>query len=297
MLSIKEVEAMTGITKQNIRYYEKQDLIHPNRNEENDYREYSENDVRILNLIKLFRKLDMPLEEIRKILSNDVELKDAMGAQKERLEKERQRLEDALNFCNKIQEDNIESVDVDAYLIEMAEEESHGAVFADLINDFRRISEAEAVRQFRFMPDTMCMTPQEFTDALCAYANENNVNLVITKEGMNPKFTIDDIEYTAERIFSRFGAVVVCQMEHPEYIIPADISEKKYKVMRSLLKWSVPVAVALFISIIGTLGSISKGEVIGVLDILGIIGFTIAIAIMWYVGMLTTYGYFRNMKN
>lgn len=292
MLSIKEVEAITGITKQNIRYYEKQDLIHPSRNEENDYREYSEDDIRVLNLIKLFRKLDMPIEEIRKILSNDVELKDAMGAQKERLEKEKQRLEDALNFCNKIHEDNIEAVDVDAYLSEMAEEESHGAVFADLINDFRRISEAEAVREFRFMPDTMCMTPQEFTDALCAYANENDVNLIITKEGMNPQFTIDEVEYRAERIFSRFGAVVVCQMEHPEYIIPDDMSVKRYKRIRSIVKWSIPVGIALVIALVNVLSSDVVGE-----NVLLTGGLVIVFSIIAFIILMTSYGYFRNMKN
>ena len=42
MLNIKEVEKLTNITKQNIRYYERQGLIFPKRNPENDYREYSE---------------------------------------------------------------------------------------------------------------------------------------------------------------------------------------------------------------------------------------------------------------
>ena len=44
MLNIKEVEKLTNITKQNIRYYERQGLIFPKRNPENDYREYSEQD-------------------------------------------------------------------------------------------------------------------------------------------------------------------------------------------------------------------------------------------------------------
>ena len=63
MLNIKEVEKLTNITKQNIRYYERQGLIFPKRNPENDYREYSEQDIRQLKIIKILRKLDMPIEE------------------------------------------------------------------------------------------------------------------------------------------------------------------------------------------------------------------------------------------
>ena len=34
MLSIKEVEQLTGITKQNIRYYESEELLAPRRTED-----------------------------------------------------------------------------------------------------------------------------------------------------------------------------------------------------------------------------------------------------------------------
>lgn len=38
-MNIKEVEKVTGISSQNIRFYEKSGLVHPVRNEENGYRE------------------------------------------------------------------------------------------------------------------------------------------------------------------------------------------------------------------------------------------------------------------
>ena len=50
MLNIKEVEKLTNITKQNIRYYERQGLIFPKRNPENDYREYSEQDLSLIHI-------------------------------------------------------------------------------------------------------------------------------------------------------------------------------------------------------------------------------------------------------
>ena len=39
-MKINEVEALVGITKKNIRFYEEQGLLKPGRNSQNGYREY-----------------------------------------------------------------------------------------------------------------------------------------------------------------------------------------------------------------------------------------------------------------
>lgn len=251
MLSIKEVEQLTGITKQNIRYYERQRLISPNRNPENDYREYSDKDIKQLKVIKVLRKLDMPIEEIRKLLNHDITLSDAMEFQKERLtqERDRDRLSDALDFCNRINESELEQFDADSYLIKMEEAEENGAVFANLLDDYKTVAKLEAMREFRFVPNSMCLTPSEFTDELFRYANENKLNLVITKEGMYPEFTIDGIEYEASREFSRYGAVVCCQMKYPDEIIPPELSKEKYKKLSILHKF-LPIIIIASICIV-----------------------------------------------
>lgn len=97
MVTIKEAEMQTGITRQNIRYYEKIGLLQPSREQENKYRNYSEEDIRRLKLILLFRKLDMPLEEIRQLLEGTIELQDALQMQKEMLVERQQKLQ-AGNF-------------------------------------------------------------------------------------------------------------------------------------------------------------------------------------------------------
>ena len=40
-MKINQVEELVGITKKNIRFYEEQGLINPERNRDNGYREYS----------------------------------------------------------------------------------------------------------------------------------------------------------------------------------------------------------------------------------------------------------------
>ena len=41
-MNIKEVEKVTGLTKANIRFYEEEGLVCPKRNEQNNYRIYTE---------------------------------------------------------------------------------------------------------------------------------------------------------------------------------------------------------------------------------------------------------------
>ena len=70
-MKINEVEAAVGVTKKNIRFYEEEGLISPRREPGNGYRSYSEADVERLRRIKLLRKLDVPLAEIRQMLEGE----------------------------------------------------------------------------------------------------------------------------------------------------------------------------------------------------------------------------------
>ena len=76
-MNIKEAEEETGITRQNIRFYEKKGLIQPERNKENDYRQYSEEDIKRLKTIKMLRKLDFPVEDIKEVLEGNTDFTQA----------------------------------------------------------------------------------------------------------------------------------------------------------------------------------------------------------------------------
>lgn len=232
MKSIKEAAGITGITEQNIRYYERQKLLFPERNRENDYREYSEEDIRRLKFICLFRRLDMPIADIRKLFDGETTLSEAMDALERRLESEKERLDAALVFCRSIREPSLESMDVDAYLQDMDEKEKKGSVFAQIARDYAAVNRFEQKRAFSFMPDTPCGRPEEFTEELLKYAKEADLDMVITREGTSPRFEIDGIEYRAYRTSSRFGIVVHCEMTHPDDYLPDGIPEKKYRRYR-----------------------------------------------------------------
>jgi len=54
-MKINEVEKILGVPKATIRFYEKEGLLMPLRNEK-AYREYSEEDVELIKKIIVFRK-------------------------------------------------------------------------------------------------------------------------------------------------------------------------------------------------------------------------------------------------
>lgn len=231
-MKIREAEEATGVSRQNIRFYEKQGLLQPARNKRNSYREYSEKDILRLKQIRLFRKLRMPIEEIRRLLDGDVDLMQALQEQERRLDAEAENLKASRKFIKKICDTSLEELDVDSCLRTMDDEEEKGAVFGKIAEDYKKVSLAETKRSFGFHPDTMCVTPEEFTLELCKYAYENDLNLVITKESMTPEFTIDGIEYTAYRRSGRFGISISCEMKHPENYIPSDMAENRYNRFR-----------------------------------------------------------------
>ena len=66
---INEICKLTGLTKKAISYYEKQNLIKPIKSY-NGYREYTEEDVALLNEISLYRKLDISIKDIKTMIKS-----------------------------------------------------------------------------------------------------------------------------------------------------------------------------------------------------------------------------------
>lgn len=64
---INEVNKKCSLTKKAIDYYEKQGLVH-NKIEKNGYRNYSNEDISLLNEIAVLRKLGLGVQEIKKII-------------------------------------------------------------------------------------------------------------------------------------------------------------------------------------------------------------------------------------
>lgn len=282
MKSIKEAEALTGISRQNIRYYEKMGLLNPKRDAGNGYRKYDEEDIERLKAILLFRKLDMPLEEIHKLLDHEIDLQPALDTQKVYLQQEKQKLEAALAFCDTIQEQDLAELDINRCLQEIEEQEKRGNTFADILQDYKAVAEMEKKRVFTFWPDDFCTTPRQMTDELCRYANENNLDLVITKEGMMPEFTLAGIEYRAVRMYGCYGMAIHAEMIHPEDYIPQGMSEKRYSVFRMIVVAIIPLLCILAGTFLWALpDAIESGDVLGLILMLALLFGLITALIAW----------------
>lgn len=70
MYSIKDVAELYGITANKLRYYEKKGLLNPKRHPTNKYREYSVDDLLLIQMILTYRALEVPIEEISKLIKS-----------------------------------------------------------------------------------------------------------------------------------------------------------------------------------------------------------------------------------
>lgn len=120
-MTISEVEELTGMTRANIRYYEEQGFILPER-AENGYRDYSQKDVDTLKKIKLLRTLHMSLEEIKSIHNKEQNLIHALDKHIDVLSDKQSNIELSRSVCKNMREDFVsyETFDAQKYLDKLA---------------------------------------------------------------------------------------------------------------------------------------------------------------------------------
>ena len=133
-MKINQVEQLVGITKGNIRFYEKEGLLTPGRNNDNGYRDYSDADVAWLKKIKLLRMLDVPIEEILRLKSGELTLEDAMGRHMIQLERKQSNLAAAQGVCAQIRDSRsqLDARDADGVLAGMERQEQEGTKFMNV---------------------------------------------------------------------------------------------------------------------------------------------------------------------
>ena len=68
-MKIQDLSQLTGVSAKTIRYYEEIGLLPAPARAENNYRQYSEQDVERLRLVAGARRLDLSLDDIQEILA------------------------------------------------------------------------------------------------------------------------------------------------------------------------------------------------------------------------------------
>jgi len=106
-MTIKELENRTGMARANIRFYEGEGLLSPKRLD-NGYRDYSEEDVRTLEKIKLLRQLQLDIGTIRRVQGGALTLERALFVQLTKLEGDRAVIERAAEVCRELERSGVE---------------------------------------------------------------------------------------------------------------------------------------------------------------------------------------------
>lgn len=98
-MKTNDVERKTGLSKQTIHFYEKEGLINPSRTE-NNYRDYSEEDVQKLITIKLFRQMGISIDDIALIFAGKLPLQECFELQETYTKQSIEALEEAKDTIN-----------------------------------------------------------------------------------------------------------------------------------------------------------------------------------------------------
>ncbi len=107
-MKIKDVEQLTGLTAKSIRYYEAKGLLQVEREAENSYRTYSEENVQELKRIKLLRFLDFSVDQIREMQQMDeAHVKTVLLDKAEELEDQSQNMDIKKNLCHTLSKDGL----------------------------------------------------------------------------------------------------------------------------------------------------------------------------------------------
>ena len=132
-MKIKQVEELVGITSKNIRFYESQGLLIPER-AENGYREYRQKNIDTLKKIKLLRKLGVSVDEIKSVLDESISLKECLEHHIDILEKERENLANMQQLTDAILQKKctVSTLETDEWLEEMERMEKEGIDFVNL---------------------------------------------------------------------------------------------------------------------------------------------------------------------
>lgn len=94
MYKINEVSKLTGVSIRMLHHYDKIGLLSPNKRTDSNYRIYNNDDISRLYQILIFRELEFPLQEIKRILDDkDFNKEEALKSQRNLMIEKKKRLQ------------------------------------------------------------------------------------------------------------------------------------------------------------------------------------------------------------
>ena len=116
MLTVHEVSELAGISVRTLHHYDEIGLLSPAERTTAGYRLYDENDLARLQQILLFRELEFPLADIRRIVDNpDFDQERALDQQIELLELKRKHINRLIKMAKTLKTKGMETMDFEAF--------------------------------------------------------------------------------------------------------------------------------------------------------------------------------------
>lgn len=116
MKTVNEVSRLTGVSARTLRYYDNIGLLKPSKVTDAGYRLYDEAALERLQLILLYRELQFPLKEVRRILeSPNCDRTRILSQQVELLTLKKEHLENLITFARGIQMLGVRNLDFSAF--------------------------------------------------------------------------------------------------------------------------------------------------------------------------------------
>lgn len=207
-MNIQEVEKRTGLEASTIRYYEDKGLLDVKRNPNNNYREYSNENIDTLRVIRFLRKLDFTLSEIESVINERVSFKDVAEGKLTYLNQEVDRLEGSIALLESIKDAHVSKYGISTETIQsQVYNFKTKTTWIDKVNDFSdKVSKFLRIPRTAFVPEDLIFTKYDFTVELIAYAYREGKDLEIIEEGLEPLIKVNGKTYRAMRApGARFG--------------------------------------------------------------------------------------------
>lgn len=139
-MTIKEMEQRSGMSRANIRFYEQEGLIAPQR-QDNGYREYSEDDLQQLQRILLLRSLGLGLDEIRALQKGEISLDTVLARQADTLTRQAAQSHQRAQLCHQIRQDGAQYDTLDGRRwLDALEAEEPAAVAAPQTDTWQKVT-------------------------------------------------------------------------------------------------------------------------------------------------------------
>ena len=116
MMTVQKVSKLTGVSIRTLQYYDRIGLLHPAEYSEAGYRLYDDAAIETLQQILLFRELEFPLKDIRKIIeSPDFDRGKALEQQIELLTLKKEHIENLIDLARGIKLLGVRHLKFDAF--------------------------------------------------------------------------------------------------------------------------------------------------------------------------------------